>query len=195
MQVSNSIHFKSGFLNSKGENIDPKTREKPIDDAIGNNPDNAIDFVADTGERVTISKKVFMGILNSVYHMDTSISKQDFVDAAADAGILTDGLAHPISKSEFLAYMNEHDDAPAADNNATFTTLYKVGGKLTKEELLELLKKSIEEKKLALKNTEQIHTKEIQQKAAKTKVSLESLSDEGKNQNTTLSDLLKIKQV
>jgi len=152
MQVSNSIHFKSGFLNSKGENIDPKTREKPIDDAIGNNPDNAIDFVADTGERVTISKKVFMGILNSVYHMDTSISKQDFVDAAADAGILTDGLSHPISKNEFLAYMNEHDDAPAADVNAIFSTVYKVGKKLTKEELLALIKKSVEEKKAKLES-------------------------------------------
>jgi len=154
MQISNSIHFKSGFLNSKGENVDPKTRQKPIDDTIGHNPDNAIDFIdKSSGERVTLSKKVFMGILNSVYRMDTSISKHDFVDAAADAGILTVGLAHPISKSEFLAYMNKHDDALAADDksNATFNTIYKVGKKLTKEELLALLKKNIEEKKANLK--------------------------------------------
>ena len=153
MQISNSIHFKSGFLNSKGENVDPKTRQKPIDDAIGHNHDNAIDFIdKPSGERVTLSKKVFMGILNSVYRMDTSISKQDFADAVTDAGILTVGLAHPISKSEFLAYMNKHDDAPAADANATFNTLYKAGGKLTKEELLALIKKSVEEKKAKLES-------------------------------------------
>ncbi len=153
MQVSNSIHFsKTVWLNSKGQEVNPKTHEKHIDDAIGNNPNNAIDFVDDTGQRVTLSKKVFMGILNSVYHMDTSISKQDFVEAAADAGLLTDGLAHPISKSEFLAYMNKHDDAPAVDANATSNTLYKVGGKLTKEELLALIKKSVEEKKAKLES-------------------------------------------
>jgi len=153
MQINNSIHFKSGFLNSKGENVDPKTRQKPIDDAIGHNHDNAIDFIdKPSGERVTLSKKVFMGILNSVYRMDTSISKQDFADAVTDAGILTVGLAHPISKSEFLAYMNKHDDAPAADANATFSTLYKAGGKLTKEELLALIKKSVEEKKAKLES-------------------------------------------
>ncbi len=154
MQVSNSIHFsKTVWLNSKGQEVNPKTYEKHIDDAIGNNPNNAIDFIdKPSGERVTISKKIYMAILNSVYHMDTSISKQNFVNAAADAGILTDGLAHPISKSEFFAYMNKHDDAPAADANATFNTLYKAGGKLTKEELLALIKKSVEEKKVKLES-------------------------------------------
>jgi len=154
MQVSNSIYFKSGFLNFKGENVDPKSRETPINDSIGHNPDNAIDFIDDTGERVTISKKVFMGILNSVYKMDTSASKQDFVDAVDRAGMLKDGLAHPISKNELLEYMNKHDNAPAADSNSdsAFHSLQKAGVKLTKEELLEILIKNQEDKEVALKS-------------------------------------------
>jgi len=152
-----SVDFsKPVFLNSKGEEIDPKSIEISKGDNIGNNPNNAIDYIDDLGQRITMSKKVFMGIINSIYHMDTSVSKQDFVNALNDAGGLRDGLVHPISKDEFLTYMNEYDDKQTTPNpNKAFSLLHKVGVKLKKEELLEMLKKNQEDKKRGLKNLEQ----------------------------------------
>lgn len=155
--VNNNIHFSRTIcLNSKGEEVDPKSRQKHINDTIGNNPDNAIDFITDTGERVTISKRMYMGMMNSIYYMDTSVSKQDFVNALNDAGGLRDGLVHPISKDELLTYMNKYDDKQTIQNpDKAFSLLHKVGVKLTKEELLEMIKKNQEDKKRGLKNLEQ----------------------------------------
>ena len=183
------------FLNSKGEKVDPKSRETPIDDSIGNNPDNAIDFIDDTGERITLSKKVFMGIMNSVYKLDTSISKEDFVNAIDSEGTLKDGLAHPIEKGELLAYMNEHDDVSTPNNNSdsAFSSLQAVGVKLTKEEILELIKKKLEEKRINLQSLQDninIDTKtlfeyqtNIQENTQDKKTLLQQLLEKNKGQN------------
>jgi hypothetical protein len=155
-------HHSSGWvwMNSRGERIDSKLIETPINDSIGNNPNTAIDFIdGPSGERITFSKEEYMGLLNAIYdEVYLDVTKEEFVNEISSAGMLTDGLVHPIDKGELLAYMNKHDNAPAtnSNSNSAFHSLQKVGVKLTKEELLELLKKSMEEKKARLNSLEQI---------------------------------------
>ena len=152
-------HDSSGmaWINSHGDRIDSKLLETPMNDSIGNNPDTAIDFMYDTDERITFSKKEYMGLMNAVHNeLYSDATKEEFVNIIDSAGMLTAGLVHPISKNEMLAFMNENADKQTIkSSNDPFSALAKVGVKLTKEELLELLKKSMEEKKAHLKGLEQ----------------------------------------
>jgi len=157
----NSVHHESSgmtWVNSHGERIDSKLLETPINDNIGNDPDTVIDFIdKPSGKRITFSKKEYMGLMNAVHNeLYSGTTKEEFVNVIDSVGMLTVGLVHPISKNEMLAFMNENADKQTIkSSNNPFSALAKVGVKLTKEELLALLKKSMQEKKAYLKGLEQ----------------------------------------